>query len=201
MPNAADDEARLKAADELRRVREEAQAQARPRAAALPPLRDTDAVASVDAPETPMPAPPPARPDVDDPAAALSHAAPGGFRGLAFRALRRVLLPIVDAQIAANTRLAASQRAALDYVDARADATHRHYDAVLGQYGRQIEDANRRHVMLQADLVAHVHDLAKRIDLMIAEGERGRASLDVGLRDLRARVAKLEERLQGPPPR
>jgi hypothetical protein len=50
-------------------------------------------------------------------------------------------------------------------------------------------------MILQEELVAHVHDLVKRIDLVLAEAEQGRVGLEHGLRDVRARLVRLEERL------
>ena len=85
--------------------------------------------------------------------------------------------------------------AILDYVDARLGATHRHYDAVLGGVGRHLGEVDERHMILQEELVAHVHDLVKRVDLVLAESERGRVSAEHALKDLRDLVRRLEERL------
>jgi hypothetical protein len=59
---------------------------------------------------------------------------------------------------------------------------------VLGAYGRHMEDIDKRHLILQEELVAHVHDLVKRVDLVLSESERGRLALEFALRDLRARL-------------
>jgi hypothetical protein len=56
-------------------------------------------------------------------------------------------------------------------------------------------DIDERHLILQEELVAHVHDLVKRIDLVLGESEKGRLSLEFALRDVRHRLAQLEERL------
>jgi hypothetical protein len=99
----------------------------------------------------------------------------------------------LDAQVSFNARQVQLDNELLAYIDARLEATHRHYDAVLGGYGRHMEDIDKRHLILQEELVAHVHDLVKRIDLVLSESERGRLSLEFALRDLRAR---LEQRLR-----
>ncbi len=39
-------------------------------------------------------------------------------------------------------------------------------------------------MILQEELVAHVHDLVKRIDLVLAEAERGRVSAEHALKDV-----------------
>lgn len=120
---------------------------------------------------------------------------PGGLKGALARLARRLLRPTLAAQADFNARQAQLDRELLDYLDARSDATHRHYDHVLGLYGRRMDEIDERHVLLSRELVAHVHDLVKRIDLVLSEAERGRLSLESALRDLRARLARLEERL------
>jgi hypothetical protein len=50
-------------------------------------------------------------------------------------------------------------------------------------------------MIVQEELVAHVHDLVRRIDLVLAEAEKGRVGLEHGMRDVRARLLRLEERL------
>ena len=42
-------------------------------------------------------------------------------------------------------------------------------------HGRHMDEIDERHLILQEELVAHVHDLVKRIDLVLAEAERGPA--------------------------
>jgi hypothetical protein len=109
--------------------------------------------------------------------------------------LRRALGPVLDAQADFNARQAQLDAALLEYLDARLAETHGHYDAVLGAHGRRMEEIDTRHLILQEELVAHVHDLVKRIDLVLAEGERGRVSLEYALKDLRERLRRLEEQL------
>jgi len=58
-----------------------------------------------------------------------------------------------------------------------------------------MEEIDQRHLILQEEVVAHVHDLVQRIDLVLAEAERGRLSLELALRELRQRLVQLEERL------
>ena len=40
-------------------------------------------------------------------------------------------------------------------------ATHRHYDEVLGLHGRHMGEIDERHLILQEELVTHVHDLVQ----------------------------------------
>jgi hypothetical protein len=197
-----EDSAREKVAEELLRIRESVRERALdvPRANPLPTPR---AAAKPGAPE-PLaePEPPPTlrRPDNAAVNAAwpASAPAPGGLRGLISRLLLRFLGPALEAQRTFNARQVQLDNEVLEYIDARAEATHRHYDGVLGLHGRRMSEIDTRHLILQEELVAHVHDLVKRIDLVLGESERGRGGLESALRDLRHRLSRLEERL---PPR
>ena len=102
----------------------------------------------------------------------------GGWRRLLARGLGRVLARVLDAQESFNSRQVQFDNALLDYIDARLAATHRHYDEVLGLHGRHMGEIDERHLILQEELVAHVHDLVRRIDLVLAEAERGRLGLE-----------------------
>jgi hypothetical protein len=186
---------------ELQRVRESVRERAlHPREAGdvLPAPRS----AQVGEPLAPEPEPPPmttpARPDAAD---VNSHwraeaLLPRGVlkSGLA-RFIGRLLGPRFAAQVEWNARQVRLDNEMLDYIDARLAATHRHYDAVLGHTGRHLGEIDERHMILQEELVAHVHDLVKRIDLVLAEAEKGRLGLEHGLRDVRSRLLRLEERL------
>jgi hypothetical protein len=195
---------RERIAEELRRVRDAV----RDRAAAA------GAPAALPAPRevvTPGPMPPdpvapalapPARPDNADLNrlwALRDVLDQGGLRRLVARGLGRLLGRVLERQEAFNSRQVQFDNALLDYIDARVADTHRHYDAVLGIHGRHMGEIDERHLILQEELVAHVHDLVKRIDLVLAESERGRLGLEMALRDVRARLARLEERIaKGP---
>jgi hypothetical protein len=197
----SDDRERERVAEELRRIRNSVRERALLERQPPDVLGEPRAVRTAPpaiAPEAPPSAPAPAPPDLG-PVNALwdvrAAAAPRGIKGRLARLARRLVAPFVDAQVAFNARQAQLDNELLAYLDARLEATHRHYDAVLGGYGRHMEDIDKRHLILQEEVVAHVHDLVKRIDLVLAESERGRLSLEFALRDLRAR---LEQVLPGP---
>jgi hypothetical protein len=197
------DDERLRVADELRRIRESV----RERALMEPPApRVAEAVegsrarpqlrVSVEVPSEPLPSRP------DNAAVNALWEQPGriarpGLRGRVGGWLRRALAPALEAQVAFNSRQVQLDNEILDYIDARARHIHGHYDRLLGQLGRRIEEADERHLILQEELVAHVHDLVKRIDFVLGEAERGRLSLELALRDVRARLQALEQRLGG----
>ena len=197
-----EDEARQRAAEELRRIRESVRERAllEPRTNVLPeprPTMTTTASPTTAVASGPPPAPP-RRPDntaVNATWAALAEP-PGGVRGFLARLLLRLLRPSLEAQKDWNARQVQLDNEILEYIDARADATHRHYDGVLGLHGRRMAEIDERHLILQEELVAHVHDLVKRIDLVLGESERGRVGLESALKDLRHRLLRLEERLR-----
>jgi hypothetical protein len=191
---------RRRIADDLRRIREGVRERAleAPPGARLPPP-------AVRAPERPRmeapapPSPPPPRPDnagVNDSWRIRSVPGAGGLGGRLARAVRALLGPTLEAQEAFNSKQVQLDNAILAYIDARLDATHRHYDDVLGIHGRHMGEIDERHLILQEELVAHVHDLVRRVDLVLSEAERGRLSLEFALKDLRTRVERVEERLR-----
>jgi hypothetical protein len=148
-------------------------------------------------PEAP-PLRPPSRPDNADLNTLWSlreAAAAGGWRRFLSRGLARLLSRLVERQEAFNSRQVQFDNALLDYIDARLADTHRHYDGVLGIHGRHMGEIDERHLIVQEELVAHVHDLVKRIDLVLEESERGRLGLEQALRDVRARLQRLEEKI------
>ena len=185
-------------ADELRRIREGVRDRAllEPEGGATrlapPAVRTPEPVPSEPLPEPPVPS---ARPDNSDLNRLWEVAPEPGRRGLLGRLADRLLRPFRDRQRAFNARQVQFDNELLAYVDARLQETHRHYDAVLGVHGRHMGEIDERHLILQEELVAHVHDLVKRIDLVLGEAEKGRLGLESALRDLRARLQQLEERL------
>jgi hypothetical protein len=191
---------RQQVAEELRRVREKVRARAlHERPAVLPPAAPVTLPGAMPADPAPLPLVAVPRPDN----AALNQGwrvreaagAGGGWRRLLARGLGRVLARVLDAQESFNSRQVQFDNALLDYIDARLDATHRHYDDVLGLHGRHMGEIDERHLIVQEELVAHVHDLVRRIDLVLGEAERGRIGMERELREIRDRVRQLESRL------
>ena len=74
-------------------------------------------------------------------------------------------------------------------------ATHTHYDAAIARMQKRMDDIDTRHRELERELVRHVHDLARRIDVVLGEGEKGRVSHEAALRSIRERLRALEEKL------
>ena len=185
---------RERVAEELRRIREAVRERALETPLSLPPARPIRPAEPVPPAET-QPASPAPQPPDGGAVNALWKARPARPLGFWAGLVERLLRPLFDAQIDFNSRQVQLDNETLAYLEARLAATHRHYDDVLGIHGRHMAEIDERHLILQEELVAHVHDLVKRIDLVLAEAEKGRLSLEFALRDIRARVSKIEERL------
>jgi len=121
---------------------------------------------------------------------------PRGLAGLVHRVAFRLLGGRFEAQRAWNAHQVRLDNELLRYVEERFAATHRHYDRLLGREGRRLDEVDERHVLLERELVTHVQDLVRRIDIVLAESSRGRAGQELVLADLRARLARLEEALR-----
>ena len=189
-------------AEELRRIRDDVRQRALledDTDPGLPPPRPVAHVAGGTPEGSPAPPPLPAPPDARAVNAAWPAEAPAphGLRAVLARLLRGVLGPRHEAQVAFNARQVQLDNELLAYVQARFEATHRHYDAVLGGVGRHLGEIDERHLIVQEELVAHVQDLVRRIDLVLAESERSRRDLERALEALKTRVERLGER----PPR
>jgi hypothetical protein len=190
---------RERVAEELRRVRDEVRRRAllagdesleapAPKATARTfPSPDPTSAAPVDAPSPPDAGP------VNDAWRASAGARPG-LAGWLGRLLEMLLGPRLEAQVAFNSRQVQLDNELLAYLQARVEATHRHYDAVLGGIGRHLAEIDERHLILQEELVAHVQDLVKRVDLVLAESERQRRVLLAAVQSLQARIDVLEDR-------
>ena len=192
---------RQQIADELRRVREGVRTRAgHEEPAALPAPGPVQVPGPM--PPDPPPSPLAATPRPDNTALnqgwRVREAGGGGWRRLLARGLGRVLARVLDAQESFNSRQVQFDNALLAYIDARLEATHRHYDGILGVHGRHMGEIDERHLIVQEELVTHVHDLVRRIDLVLAVSERGRLGLERDLRDLRERARQIEERIARP---
>jgi hypothetical protein len=196
----SDQKDRQQVAEELRRVRDGVRDRALLEPDPRSPLPPPSAVRTPQRmPPLPEPEPPATVPRPDN--AALNtmwrilDTPRRSVRGLLGR-FRRPEADALARQQDFNARQVQLDNELLAYLDARLESTHRHYDRILGLYGAHMGEIDERHLILQEELVAHVHDLVKRIDLVLGQAERGRLGLESALKDLRARVAGLEERLR-----
>jgi hypothetical protein len=198
---------RERVAEELRRVRAGARRGSRPDSGPAEPVGgqersptaepEGDTGKSGSAPEAPLPERPGNPPDATSVNAAwrADPVPPSGPTRFVYRLLDRILRPRFEAQREFNARQVRLDNEALRYLGERIDATHRHYDRLLGLLGRRLDEVDERHATLEKELVAHVHDLVERIDLVLAEATRGRLGLQFALEELRVRVEQLEQAL------
>ncbi len=122
------------------------------------------------------------------PGAASGGSSPASSSGCSRRASTR--------SAGSTPRRCGSTTSSLPYLDARLAATHRHYDRLLTEQGRRLDDVDERHRQLERELVAHVHDLVARIDLVLVEANREKLALAFALEEARARLARLEQALR-----
>ena len=101
-----------------------------------------------------------------------------------------------EAQVKFNADQVQLDNALVSWTAAHFAATHTHYDAVIARMQKRMDDIDTRHRELERELVRHVHDLARRIDVVLGEGEKSRVSHEAALRSIRERLRALEERLR-----
>ncbi len=101
-----------------------------------------------------------------------------------------------EAQIRFNSDQVQLDNALVTWTAEHFAATHKHYDAVIRQMQKRMDEIDARHRGLERELVRHVHEMARRIDVVLGEGEKGRVSHEAALRALRERLRALEEKLR-----
>jgi len=111
------------------------------------------------------------------------------------RLVRFALGPVVARQVRMNSAQVRFDNELVTYVDERFDRMSRHYDGVLGLHGRRMEEIDERHLILQQELIRHVHDLVARIELVFEAAEQNHLYLEGTLRETREELSKIGERL------
>lgn len=112
------------------------------------------------------------------------------------RLVRFALGPVVERQVRMNAAQVRFDNELVSYVDGRFDRMSRHYDRVLGLHGRRMEEIDERHLILQQELIRHVHDLVARIELVFEAAEQNHLYLEGTLRETREELAKVAERIR-----
>ncbi len=130
----------------------------------------------------------------------VAGAKPQGFLGklvsLFRRRLQRFALgPVVERQVQMNSAQVRFDNEVIEYVDARFDRMARHYDHVLGLHGKRMEEIDERHLILQQELIRHVHDLVERIEFVFETAETNHLQIDGALRETREELKDLAKRL------
>jgi hypothetical protein len=196
--------------ERLKAVREEARGRKQDAAPSLPPYpqvsRNPDPLPVLDSRDEPSPLPTsPAREELNrlwDLSPAF-HEPPASVVGKCFRPLRwplRRLIrfalgPALERQIDMNAAQVRFDNEVIRYLDERLDRMSRHYDGVLGLHGTRMGEIDERHLILQQELVRHVHDLVERIEFVFEAAEQNHLYLEAMLRENREDLRRLAERL------
>jgi hypothetical protein len=145
--------------------------------------------------ETSPSAPPPAwNPPVPPDLKAVNESWNVGTRGGGLASL--VKSSGSDAQVRFNSDQVQLDNALVSWTSEHFAATHRHYDRLIADMQQRLDDIDTRHRGLEKELVRHVHEMARRIDVVLGEGEKGRVSHEAALRSVRERLKELEEKLR-----
>jgi hypothetical protein len=111
------------------------------------------------------------------------------------RLIRFALGPALERQIAMNSAQVRFDNELVRYLDERLDRMSRHYDEVLGLHGRRMGEIDERHLILQEELIRHVHDLVERIEFVFESAEQNHLYLEGMLRENREELQRLSDRL------
>jgi len=112
------------------------------------------------------------------------------------RLVRFALGPLVERQVELNSAQVRFDNEMVAYLDDRLDRMTSHYDGLLGLHGRRMEEIDERHLILQQELIRHVHELVKRIEFVFENAEQNHLYLEGGWRELRDEVRSLAARLE-----
>jgi hypothetical protein len=112
------------------------------------------------------------------------------------RVIRYALGPFVEHQVEMNSAQVQFDNDIVAYMDERMDRLVAHYDHVLGQHGKRMEEIDERHLILQQELIQHVHDLVKRIDFVFETAEQNHLYFEGFLRELREELGELASRME-----
>ncbi len=129
---------------------------------------------------------------------------PKGFLGRLLSPLRQALQrmvrfalgPVVERQVQMNSAQVRFDNEVVSYIDMRIDRMTSHYDQVLGLHGKRMEEIDERHLILQQELVRHVHDLVERIEFVFETAETNHLQIDGSLRETREQLRELVARIE-----
>jgi hypothetical protein len=100
------------------------------------------------------------------------------------------------AQVRFNSNQVQLDNALVTWTASHFQATHQHFDAILDRMQKRMDEIDTRHRELERELVRHVHEMARRIDVVLGEGEKGRVSHESALRSVRERLRLLEDKFK-----
>lgn len=118
------------------------------------------------------------------------------FRSPLQKLVRFALGPVVERQVQMNSAQVQFDNEIVRYIDERVDRVSGHYDAILGLHGKRMEEIDERHLILQQELIRHVHDLVQRIEFVFESAEQNHLYLEGMLRETKEELSSLLERLE-----
>ena len=164
---------------------------------ALPPLESPEIMISADSPDREE------LNEIWDVSQALTERPVGlwgrlffPFRGAMHRLVRLALGPLIERQVRMNSVQVRFDNELVSYLDERIDRISRHYDGILGLHGKRMEEIDERHLILQQELIRHVHDLVQRIEFVFESAEQNHLYLEGMLRETKEELERLVERLE-----
>ncbi len=119
----------------------------------------------------------------------------GVLRRWLARVVRYAIGPAIERQIEMNSAQVRFDNELVAYLDARLDGSSAHYDKVLGLHGKRMEEIDERHLILQQELIRHVHDLVQRIEFVFETAESNHLYVDGMARESREELRELARRL------
>jgi hypothetical protein len=204
----SDNETKQQVVGALREVRDKARTEARPGGKLPPGLKSEASARRLDPMNGPTKPKMPVSPDRSllnerwDVSTALTSRPEGRLgrlltpiRGPLQRIVKFALGPLVERQVEQNSAQVKFDNEFVDYVDKRMDHLSAHYDEILGLHGKRMEEIDERHLILQQELIQHVHDLVKRIDYVFETAEQNHLYLEGFLREIREQLEELSARL------
>jgi hypothetical protein len=117
------------------------------------------------------------------------------FRKSILRVIRFALGPFVEHQVEMNSAQVQFDNDIVAYMDERMDRLAAHYDHMLGLHGKRMEEIDERHLILQQELIQHVHDLVERIDFVFETAEQNHLYLEGFFRELREELQELATKM------
>ena len=118
------------------------------------------------------------------------------LRGPLRRVIRFALGPALERQVSLNSAQVRFDNEIVAYLDARIDRLSAHYDPIMGQHGRRMEEIDERHLVLQQELIRHVHDLVSRIEFVFESAETNHLYIDGLVRESREALGELDRKLE-----
>ena len=123
-----------------------------------------------------------------------------GFLAAAFSPIKTLFRighnSLIDQQTQVNSAQVQFNNEIVEYLDTRMDRVSEQYDRVLGLHGKRMEEIDERHLILQQELIRHVHDLVERIEFVFESAESNHLYIEGVLREAKEEIGELKRKLE-----